>query len=419
MASVASASSTAAAAGVDASASAASSASPASLSLARPADDLHVHLRDGDGALEDLLRAMLTRPTGDSKNSGIPAPVARALVMPNLQPPVTTGKLAEEYRQRILAALARVNARRAAEAPDGASVEPLHFTPLMSLYLTDATTPQDIIEAKVHGVVACKLYPQGATTHSSAGVTNVLALLPTFHAMAEAGLLLLVHGESTDPAVDIFDREAAFLPTLAAVIEAAPNLRIVLEHMTTARGVQFVAEHARRGARVAATLTAHHLLLSRNALFAGGLNPALYCLPILKRESDRQALLDAVLSTTGEGEGCYLFAGTDSAPHPHANKEKACGCAAGCFTAHATIELYAEAFEAAAAERGIPAPVWQRRLERFLCEDGARFYGMPLNEPRAVVLDKQPWQVPASMPFGDATVVPLRAGQSIGWRIRP
>jgi dihydroorotase len=259
---------------------------------------------------------------------------------------------------------------------------------------------------------ACVLFDQHA------GVTNVLALVPTFRAMADHDFLLLVHGESTDPTVDIFEREAAFLPTLASVIEAVPTLRIVLEHVSTAAGVQFVAERARKGSRLAATLTVQHLLLSRNALFAGGLNSSIYCLPILKHENDRRALWDALLGEGAEGSP-FLFAGTDSAPHPRANKEKACGCAAGCFTAHASLELYTEAFETAAAERNIPTAVWQRRLERFLCEDGARFYGLPLNEPRAIVLDKQEWKVADEMPFGSAaTVIPLRAGQTIKWRIR-
>lgn len=442
-----------------ASAAAASSSPPApsafaSLYLSRPVDDFHVHLRDGPDVLESVLRHMLTRP---SAGPFAPAMLARALVMPNLNPPVTNAEEAMSYRQRILTALDSFEKKRQIawrDHPDAhTTLLPLDFDPLMSLYLTDATTPEIITAAKATGVVyACKLYPKGATTHSNAGVTDIMALLPVFRTMAENDLLLLVHGESTDPAVDIFDRESAFLPVIQSILSQVPKLRVVLEHVSTAAGVRFVAEKSRAGARIAATLTAHHLGLNRNALFDGGLNPSVFCLPILKAEADRLALLDAVfgideaskaaaaaapaaapvaaagasssstdapLSFPSSSCSPYLFAGTDSAPHPRSAKEKCCGCAAGCFTAHASVELYAEAFEAHALLRGIPTSQWHRRLERFLTEDGALFYGLRQNLPREIMLRRQEWSVPETMEFGSQQIVPVRAGKKIQWSVQP
>lgn len=440
-------------------ADAAASAST-SLTLSRPMDDLHLHLRDGE-VLVDLLRHLLVRPSIPFA----PAPVARAIVMPNLQPPVTTAQRAADYRGRIMQALDEVEKQRqeeyakSDERTAGAHLAPLSFTPLMTLYLTDHTSPQDIRDAHATGFVyACKLYPKGATTHSNEGVTDILALVPTLRCMAEVGMLLLIHGESTDPSVDIFDREEAFLSTLARLIEAVPTLRIVLEHATTAAGVAFVRKHSAAGVSIAATLTPQHLLLNRNALFEGGLNPAVYCLPILKPETDRRALMDAIMEGADGLDADklppFLFAGTDSAPHARANKEKSCGCAAGCFTAHASIELYAEAFEAAARERNIPAAVWQRRLESFLCSNGATFYKQPLNEAASIRVEKKAWSVPSTLvsadksttlensllcihrkshhlslcvlvcccashmqPFGSSSLIPMRAGNTIAWSL--
>lgn len=421
----------------------------ACLYLSRPVDDFHVHLRDGPEVLESVLRHTLTRA---SAGPFAPAMVARALVMPNLQPPVTNGEEAMSYRQRILAALESFEKKRQIawrDHPDAhTTLLPLDFDPLMSLYLTDATTPEIIAAAKATGVVyACKLYPKGATTHSAAGVTDIMALLPVYRAMAEADLLLLVHGESTDPAVDIFERESAFLPVIRSILSQVPKLRVVLEHVTTAAGVRFVGELSRAGARIAATLTAHHLSLNRNALFEGGLNPSVFCLPILKAETDRLALLDAIFGIDEAGKAAaaaapapapaaasssastpapvvsscspFLFAGTDSAPHARSAKEKSCGCAAGCFTAHASVELYAEAFEAHAALRGIPASQWHRRLERFLTEDGAQFYGLKANLPREIILRRQEWNVPDTLEFGAHTIVPIRGGKKIAWSVQP
>ena len=428
----------------------------ASLYLSRPVDDFHVHLRDGAEVLESVLRHTLTRP---SAGPFAPAMVARALVMPNLNPPVMNAEEAMSYRQRILGALASFEKKRQIawrDHPDAhTTLLPLDFDPLMSLYLTDATTPEMLTAAKATGVVyACKLYPKGATTHSNAGVTDIMALLPVFRSMAELDLLLLIHGESTDQAVDIFDREGAFLPVVGSILSQVPKLRVVLEHVSTAAGVRFVAEKHRAGARIAATLTPHHLLLNRNALFEGGLNPNVFCLPVLKAEADRLALLDmlfgieegtkptaataapataapvtagASASSSGAAvaanplSSCspFLFAGTDSAPHARPAKERCCGCAAGCFTAHASVEFYAEAFEAHARLRGIQPSAWHRRLERFLTEDGAAFYGLRQNFPREIMLTRQEWTVPEAMEFGEHTIVPVRAGKKIQWSVRP
>jgi len=340
------------------------------LTIARP-DDWHLHLRDG-AALAAVLPHTAAR-------------FARAIVMPNLQPPVTTTGEAAAYRARILAAL-----------PAGA-----RFEPLMTLYLTDRTSPTEIERASASGIVqGCKLYPAGATTHSDAGVTDIRRLDDTLARMAELGLPLQVHGEVTDREVDIFDREARFIDTvLASLIERIPRLKVVFEHITTRAASEFVRA-ARDG--VAATITPHHLLLARNALLAGGIRPHLYCLPILKRETDRRALLEAATS----GNPRY-FLGTDSAPHARPAKETACGCA-GIYSAHAGIELYAEAFEAAGA---LP------QLEAFASHFGADYYGLPRNRD-TITLEKAPWTVPADYPYGADTLVPWYAGETLRWQLR-
>ncbi len=341
----------------------------ARLTIRRP-DDWHLHLRDG-AALGAVLAHTAAR-------------FARAIVMPNLKPPVTTTAAAAAYRARILAAL-----------PANAG-----FEPLMTLYLTDRTPPAEIDAAKASGIVhGCKLYPAGATTHSDAGVTDIRRLDATLARMAEVGLPLQVHGEVTSADVDIFDREARFIDAvLAPLVERLPRLPIVFEHITTRAAVEFVAS-ARD--RVAATITPQHLLLARNALLAGGIRPHLYCLPILKTEDDRQALIEAAV-----GGSPRFFLGTDSAPHERHAKENACGCA-GIYSAHAGIELYAEAFEAAGA---LP------RLEAFAAHFGADFYGLPRNSG-TITLVKAPWSVPASYPFGEGTLVPWRAGERLAWQI--
>ncbi|HQU14821.1 MAG: dihydroorotase [Chromatiales bacterium 21-64-14] len=339
------------------------------LTLTRP-DDWHLHLRDG-AALAALLPHTAQR-------------FARAIVMPNLAPPLTTVEAVLAYRQRILDAL-----------PKGST-----FEPLMTLYLTDRTAPEEIRRARESGlVIAAKLYPAGATTHSDAGVTDVNRILPTLEALEEQGLTLLVHGEVTDPAVDIFDREAVFIDrVLDPLCARFPALRVVFEHVTTREAVAFV-----RGARatVGATITAHHLLLNRGALFAGGLRPHYYCLPVLKRETHRLALLEAAT-----GDDPRFFLGTDSAPHPQGAKEGSCGCA-GIYTAHAALELYAEAFEDAGA---------LDRLEAFASLRGADFYGLPRNRG-TITLVREPWRVPAHYPLGAEQVVPMRAGEELRWRL--
>ncbi len=339
------------------------------LSLTRP-DDWHLHLRDGE-----------VLPT--TVNHAARA-FARAMIMPNLKPPVTTTQQALEYRQRIMAAL-----------------EPgRDFAPLMTLYLTDRTTPDEIGRAAGSGaVLACKLYPAGATTNSDAGVTDLGRLDPVLEAMAAAGLPLLVHGEVTDPVVDVFDREAVFIQQLLQpLVGRHPDLKVVLEHVTTEQGVQFVRE---AGPNVAGTLTAHHLLYNRNEIFQGGLNPHMYCLPVLKRERHRRALVEA--ATGGDPS---FFLGTDSAPHGRRFKECGCGCA-GIYTAHAPLELYATAFERAGA---------LDRLEAFAAHHGPDFYGLPRNEEK-VTLVQEEWVVPGGYGFGLSEVVPLEAGRSLGWRL--
>jgi dihydroorotase len=339
------------------------------LELRRP-DDWHLHLRDG-AHLAAVLPFTAAR-------------FQRALVMPNLKPPMTTARALGEYRARILGAL-----------PAGT-----RFEPLMTLYLTDRTSPEEIRLAADSGyVVGAKFYPAGATTHSDAGVTSIENVWPALEAMAEHGLVLQVHGEVTDTAVDVFDREIAFIDrVLTRVLDRVAGLKVVFEHITTAAAAEFV-RGARRG--VAATITPQHLLMNRNAIFEGGLRPHHYCLPLLKRERDREALIAAAT-----GDDPRFFLGTDSAPHARHAKETACGCA-GIFSAHAAIELYAEAFEQAGR---------LDRLEAFASERGADFYGVPRNEQR-IALRREPWTVPDHYAYGDDQLVPLRAGSRIAWRL--
>jgi dihydroorotase len=336
----------------------------------RQPDDWHLHLRDG---------AYMQAVLGDTARC-----FARAIVMPNLKPPVTTTELALAYRQRILAAL-----------PAGA-----HFQPLMTLYLTDNTRPAELERAKASGLVyAVKYYPAGATTNSDSGVTDIARCGDTLEAMASLGLPLLVHGEVTDPGVDVFDREKVFIKrTLAPLVKRFPRLKVVLEHITTADAAGFVE---RAPANVAATITAHHLLMNRNAIFQGGIRPHLYCLPILKREEHRVELVRA--ATSGNPK---FFLGTDSAPHAKHTKEHECGCA-GIYTAHAAIELYAEAFAQAAA---------LDKLEGFASLHGADFYGLPRNAG-TLTLRRESWRVPESLAYGKDALVPLRAGGEVGWKV--
>jgi len=309
---------------------------------------------------------------------------ARAIIMPNLQPPIVSTQSALAYRERIRAAL-----------PIGA-----RFEPLMTLYLTDQTTPDEVRRASASGVVyAIKYYPAGATTHSESGVTDLRRCFNSLEAMAETGLPLLVHGEVTDIQIDVFDRESAFIEhTLGPLVQRFPGLKIVLEHISTADAVQFVLAAP---PNVAATITAHHLLLNRNALFQGGLRPHHYCLPLLKREEHRQALLNVIVSGHPR-----FFLGTDSAPHSRAAKEAQCGCA-GVYTAHAAIELYAEAFEAASA---------LARLEAFASFHGADFYGLPRNSEQLTLVRRE-WTIPDELPYGASTVIPLRAGEPMRWAV--
>jgi len=336
------------------------------LTLIRP-DDWHVHVRDG--------AALHTVVPHTARQFG------RALIMPNLKPPVTTAQAALAYKARILAAV-----------PAG-----LAFEPLMSLYLTDHLPPEEIARAADAGVVACKLYPAGATTHSDAGVTNIRNIYPTLEAMQRHGLLLLVHGEVTSPEVDLFDREAVFIEEqLIPLRRDFPELKIVMEHITTQEAAQFVTQ---AGRFTAATITAHHLLYNRNAIFTGGIRPHYYCLPVLKREVHRQALVQA--ATSGSPQ---FFLGTDSAPHPAHLKEHASGCA-GCYTAHAALEMYAEVFDAVGA---------LHRLEGFASFHGPDFYGLPRNTS-IVTLKRQSWTPPLSFPLGEAELKPLRSGEALPW----
>jgi dihydroorotase len=343
-------------------------ASPSTLTITRP-DDWHLHLRDG------VATAAVLPATARQ--------FARAIVMPNLRPPVATVAQALAYRDRIVAVL-----------PAGSD-----FTPLMTLYLTDNLAPQEIENAKAAGIVAVKLYPAGATTHSDAGVTDMRKVAHALEAMQRAGLLLLVHGEVTDPAIDVFDREAVFIERVMQPLRRDfPALKVVFEHITTREAAQYVSTS---DAHTAATITAHHLLFNRNALFMGGLRPHHYCLPVLKREVHRQALVAA--ATSGSAK---FFLGTDSAPHAVALKE-ASVCGAGCYTAPAALELYAEAFEAAGA---------LDKLEGFASHHGPDFYSLPRNSG-IVTLRREPWTLPESVPFGAAQLKPLCGGETLNWRL--
>jgi dihydroorotase len=338
------------------------------ITLVRP-DDWHLHVRDG--APMAAVLPYSARQFG------------RAIIMPNLRPPITTTAQAVAYRERLVAAL-----------PAGSD-----FQPLMTLYLTDNLPPEEIVRAKAAGVVAVKLYPAGATTNSDAGVTDLRKTYPTLEALQREGLKLLVHGEVTDPDVDVFDREAVFVDrVLEPLRRDLPGLKIVMEHLTTREGAQYVAS---AGANLAATITAHHLLYNRNAIFMGGLRPHYYCLPVLKREVHRQALVAA--ATSGSPK---FFLGTDSAPHAAVLKE-ASVCGAGCFTALSALELYAEAFDAAGA---------LDKLEGFASLHGPDFYGLPRNEG-TVTLRREPLELPESVPFGDARLKPLRGGETLAWRM--
>ncbi len=338
------------------------------ISLTRP-DDWHLHVRDGD--------ALATVVPHTARQFG------RAIIMPNLKPPVTTAAQALAYKQRIQAAV-----------PAG-----LDFEPLMTLYLTDNLPPDEIRRAKAAGVVACKLYPAGATTNSDEGVTDLRKTYAVLQAMQREGLLLLLHGEVTSPDIDLFDREAVFIEQkLMPLRRDFPELKIVMEHITTREAAQYVAQG---DSYLGATITAHHLLYNRNAIFIGGIRPHYYCLPVLKREVHRQALVAAAT-----GGNPRFFLGTDSAPHAAHLKEHAVGCA-GCYTAHAAIEMYAEAFEAVGA---------LDRLEAFASFHGADFYGLPRNQQR-ITLRKEGWTPEASYPFGQAQLKPLRAGETLPWRM--
>ncbi len=339
------------------------------LTITRP-DDWHIHFRDG-GAMHSVLPDT-ARVFG------------RAIAMPNLKPPVTTTALAGEYRARLLAAV-----------PAG-----VRFEPLMTLYLTDNTTPDEIRMAKASGFVhAVKYYPAGATTNSDSGVTDLARAYKAIAAMEEVGMPLLLHGEVVDADIDVFDREAVFIERhLTRLMRDFPALKIVLEHITTRQAAEFVATAP---GNVAATITVHHLLYNRNAMFRGGIRPHFYCLPILKRESHRQALVAAAISGSAK-----FFLGTDSAPHATGAKESSCGCA-GIYTAHAAIELYAEAFEDAGA---------LDKLEAFASFYGADFYGLPRHAD-TITLRRESWTVPANQMLGSETLVPLRAGESVRWRV--
>ena len=339
------------------------------LTLLRP-DDWHIHLRDG---------AALAHTVADAART-----FGRAIIMPNLVPPVRNAAEADAYRQRILAA-----------RPEGSQ-----FQPLMVLYLTDNTSAEDVRAAKASGFVhAAKLYPAGATTNSASGVTNLENIYPALEAMAEVGMLLLVHGEVTHADVDVFDREKAFIDQhLVRVVERFPALKVVFEHITTADAAQFVMS---RPSNLGATITAHHLLYNRNHMLVGGIRPHFYCLPILKRNTHQEALLDA--ATSGDSR---FFLGTDSAPHAKHAKEAACGCA-GCYTANAAIELYAEAFE----QRGA-----LDKLEAFASFHGPDFYNLPRNTD-TITLVREDWTLPQSLPLGESTVIPLRAGETLHWKL--
>ena len=338
------------------------------LTITRP-DDWHLHVRDGD-VLRDVVPATA-------------ACFGRAIIMPNLVPPVTTARDAGAYRDRILAAATGTG-----------------FEPLMTLYLTETTTPGMIRDARAAGVVAAKLYPAGATPTSDSGVTDIRNIYPVLEAMANCGMLLLVHGEVTDADIDIFDREKVFLErVLAPTLDAFPALKVVLEHITTADSAEFVRQHT--GENLAATLTPQHLMYNRNHMLVGGIRPHLYCLPILKRNRHQQALRDAVVSGNPR-----FFLGTDSAPHARDRKEAACGCA-GCYSAYGAITLYADIFE----ELGV-----LDKLEAFASFNGADFYGLARHTD-TITLVRDPWTMPDQLPLADGTIVPLKAGETINWRL--
>jgi dihydroorotase len=346
---------------------------PVSFTLTRP-DDWHTHLRDG-AALATVVPHTA-------------AQFARAIVMPNLRPPVTTAAQATSYKARIQAAV-----------PAGMS-----FEPLMTLYLTDNMSPDEILRAKDAGVVALKLYPAGATTNSDAGVTDIRKTYKTLEAMQRAGLLLLVHGEVTSPDIDLFDREAVFIDQqLIPLREDFPELKVVMEHITTKEAASYVASEASANGKLTlgATITAQHLLYNRNAIFTGGVRPHYYCLPVLKRETHRLALIEA--ATSGNPR---FFLGTDSAPHAAHLKEHAVGCA-GCYTAHAAMELYATAFDSVGK---------MDKLEGFASHFGADFYGLPRNTD-TITLKREAWTTPESFPFGDAVLKPLAGGEELAWRV--
>jgi dihydroorotase len=345
-----------------------SSSTPQLLTITRP-DDWHLHVRDGDAL-----------------NTVVPhtaAQFGRAIIMPNLRPPVTTAAQALAYKARIQAAV-----------PAG-----MTFEPLMTLYLTDKLPPDEISRAKDAGIVAAKLYPAGATTNSDAGVTDIRKTYKTLEAMQRAGILLLVHGEVTSTDIDLFDREAVFIDTqLIPLRRDFPELKIVFEHITTKEAAHYVRDSDKF---TAATITAHHLLYNRNAIFTGGVRPHYYCLPVLKRETHRLALVEAATSASDK-----FFLGTDSAPHPAHLKEHATGCA-GCYTAHAAIEMYAEAFDAVDK---------LDKLEAFASFNGADFYGLPRNQG-TITLKKESWTPPESFAFGEAALKPLRSGEALPWRM--
>ncbi|KVQ16963.1 dihydroorotase [Burkholderia ubonensis] len=351
---------------------ASNASSPATLTLARP-DDWHLHVRDGE-----MLAAVLPHTARQ---------FGRAIIMPNLKPPVTTTAQAHAYRERILAAV-----------PAGVA-----FEPLMTLYLTDNTPPDEIRRAResgfVHGV---KLYPAGATTNSDHGVTDLAKCAKTLEAMQEVGMPLLVHGEVTDASIDLFDREKAFIDRVMTPLRRDfPGLKVVFEHITTKDAADYVRDADAAPGLIGATITAHHLLYNRNAIFVGGIRPHYYCLPVLKRETHRVALVEA--ATSGNPR---FFLGTDSAPHARNAKEAACGCA-GCYTALHALELYAEAFDNAGA---------LDKLEGFASFYGADFYGLP-RAAETVTLRREPWELPLEILAGDTPVVPLRAGEAIGWKL--
>ncbi|MEY3847437.1 MAG: hypothetical protein RL615_427 [Pseudomonadota bacterium] len=342
------------------------------IEITRP-DDWHLHIRDGE-VLTDLLKHTASQ-------------FERAIIMPNLKPPVTTAEMAAAYKKRILAAL-----------PVGSS-----FTPLMVLYLTDNTSADEVKKAHQEGVVGFKLYPAGATTNSDAGVTDIKKCTKALEAMEACGMPLLLHGEVTHADVDVFDREAVFIDqVLEPLRQRHPGLKIIFEHITTKQAAQYVeSADAQRFGAIAATITPQHLLYNRNAIFSGGIRPHYYCLPILKREEHRQELVR--VATSGNSR---FFLGTDSAPHVKGTKENACGCA-GCYTAWHAMPLYAEVFDQANA---------LDRLEAFASHFGPDFYNLPRNTGK-LILKRQAQQIPNEFPIGASTVVPLRAGESLAWTI--